>query len=55
MCISLILGGKPSHVAHNMIELSVGPLNLKNIFFQNEYVENMKPITQIQNHQNPTP
>jgi hypothetical protein len=40
----------------NMIETGVGPpFNLKNILLQNGFIENMKPISQIQAHQNPTP
>jgi hypothetical protein len=32
-----------------MIETSVNPLNMKNIFLKNRSIENMKPKAQIQN------
>jgi len=38
-----------------MIKKSGGPFNLKNIFFQNESIENTKPGAQIWSHQNLTP
>jgi hypothetical protein len=38
-----------------MIKRSGGPFNLKNIFFQNEFIENTKPGAQIWSHQNSTP
>jgi hypothetical protein len=31
------------------------PLNVKNIFFQNRFIENTKPIAQIWNHKSLTP
>ncbi len=31
------------------------PFNLRNIFFQNESIENTKPREQIWSHQNPIP
>ncbi len=37
-----------------MIKISGAFINLKNIFFQNEFIENMKLEAQIQSHQNLT-
>jgi hypothetical protein len=37
-----------------MIKISGAFINLKNIFFQNEFTENMKLEAQIQSHQNLT-
>jgi hypothetical protein len=36
-----------------MIETSVNPLNMKNIFLKNRSIENMKPKAQIRNQGNP--
>jgi hypothetical protein len=55
-CNSLATGGKPSCVACKHDWSRCGPpLSLRNIFLQYESIKNMKPSTQIQNHQNPTP
>jgi len=39
-----------------MIKAGVGPpLNLRNIFLQNGFIENTKPKAQIWSHQSPIP
>jgi hypothetical protein len=38
-----------------MIEASVAPFNLKNVFFQDGFIKNMKSKAQIRGHQNVIP
>ncbi len=48
-CIPLITRGRPSYVAFKHDWNKCG--SLKNIFFQNGFIKNIKPIAQIWSHE----